>query len=185
MANSESLAAAGALWGRGPGKVGASGVSWCDTPIRAYWWHEHGCFCGSSSLSVVGGSTRSSAGAWGLRIAVSGTRRKRPQVNDDGSASTAMLGLPELVLVAVSGGRWRARAGSRDDRGDGVVSGLRRRGEDAWPAGGPGPGPAVRRSAANHAQGRRALKTLRYRLLHMSARITRGQRKVYLRLAEH
>jgi hypothetical protein len=28
-------------------------------------------------------------------------------------------------------------------------------------------------------------KTLRYRLLHMAARITRGQRKVFLRLAEH
>jgi hypothetical protein len=28
-------------------------------------------------------------------------------------------------------------------------------------------------------------KTLRYRLLHMGARITRGQRKVFLRLAEH
>jgi hypothetical protein len=28
-------------------------------------------------------------------------------------------------------------------------------------------------------------KTLRYRLLHIAARITRGQRKVFLRLAEH
>ena len=28
-------------------------------------------------------------------------------------------------------------------------------------------------------------KTLRYRLLHVAARITRGQRKVFLRLAEH
>ena len=28
-------------------------------------------------------------------------------------------------------------------------------------------------------------KTLRYRLLHTAARITRGQRKVFLRLAEH
>ena len=28
-------------------------------------------------------------------------------------------------------------------------------------------------------------KTLRYRLLHMGARITKGQRKVFLRLAEH
>ncbi len=28
-------------------------------------------------------------------------------------------------------------------------------------------------------------KTLRYRLLHVAARITRGQRKVSLRLAEH
>ena len=28
-------------------------------------------------------------------------------------------------------------------------------------------------------------KTPRYRLLHMGARITRGQRKVFLRLAEH
>ena len=33
---------------------------------------------------------------------MSRTRRKRPQVNDDGSASTTMLGLPGLVLVAVS-----------------------------------------------------------------------------------
>ena len=28
-------------------------------------------------------------------------------------------------------------------------------------------------------------KTLRYRLLHIAARFTRGQRKVFLRLAEH
>jgi hypothetical protein len=28
-------------------------------------------------------------------------------------------------------------------------------------------------------------KTLRYRLLHTAARITRGQRKVFLRLTEH
>ncbi len=28
-------------------------------------------------------------------------------------------------------------------------------------------------------------KTLRYRLLHTAARITKGQRKVFLRLAEH
>ena len=28
-------------------------------------------------------------------------------------------------------------------------------------------------------------KTLRYRLLHIAARITHGQRKVFLRLAEH
>jgi hypothetical protein len=28
-------------------------------------------------------------------------------------------------------------------------------------------------------------KTLRYRLLHIAARITRGQREVFLRLAEH
>ncbi len=28
-------------------------------------------------------------------------------------------------------------------------------------------------------------KTLRYRLLHTAARITRGQRRVFLRLAEH
>ncbi len=28
-------------------------------------------------------------------------------------------------------------------------------------------------------------KTLRYRLLHTAARITRGQRKVFLRLAQH
>jgi len=28
-------------------------------------------------------------------------------------------------------------------------------------------------------------KTLRYRLLHTAARITHGQRKVFLRLAEH
>ena len=28
-------------------------------------------------------------------------------------------------------------------------------------------------------------KTLRYRLLHTAARITRGQRKMFLRLAEH
>ena len=28
-------------------------------------------------------------------------------------------------------------------------------------------------------------KTLRYRLLHIAARITKGQRKIYLRLAEH
>jgi Transposase DDE domain group 1 len=28
-------------------------------------------------------------------------------------------------------------------------------------------------------------KTLRYRLLHVAARITRGQRRLYLRLAEH
>ena len=28
-------------------------------------------------------------------------------------------------------------------------------------------------------------KTLRYRLLHIAARITRGQRKMFLRLAEH
>jgi len=28
-------------------------------------------------------------------------------------------------------------------------------------------------------------KALRYRLLHVAARITRGQRKVFLRLAEH
>ena len=28
-------------------------------------------------------------------------------------------------------------------------------------------------------------KTLRYRLLHIAARITKGQRKVFLRLAEH
>jgi len=28
-------------------------------------------------------------------------------------------------------------------------------------------------------------KTLRYRLLHTGARITRGQRRVFLRLAEH
>ncbi len=28
-------------------------------------------------------------------------------------------------------------------------------------------------------------KTLRYRLLHIAARITKGQRKVVLRLAEH
>ena len=28
-------------------------------------------------------------------------------------------------------------------------------------------------------------KALRYRLLHTAARITRGQRKVFLRLAEH
>ena len=28
-------------------------------------------------------------------------------------------------------------------------------------------------------------KTLRYRLLHVAARITRGQRRVFLRLAEH
>ncbi len=28
-------------------------------------------------------------------------------------------------------------------------------------------------------------KTLRYRLLHTAARITRGRRKVFLRLAEH
>ena len=33
---------------------------------------------------------------------MSRTRRKRPEVNDDGSASTAMLGLRGLVLVAVS-----------------------------------------------------------------------------------
>ena len=28
-------------------------------------------------------------------------------------------------------------------------------------------------------------KTLRYRLLHIAARVTKGQRKVFLRLAEH
>ena len=28
-------------------------------------------------------------------------------------------------------------------------------------------------------------KALRYRLLHIAARITKGQRKVFLRLAEH
>ncbi len=28
-------------------------------------------------------------------------------------------------------------------------------------------------------------KTLRYRLLHVAARLTHGQRKVFLRLAEH
>lgn len=33
--------------------------------------------------------------------------------------------------------------------------------------------------------GRAEPKTLRYRLLHIAARITRGQRKVFLRLAEH
>ena len=32
---------------------------------------------------------------------------------------------------------------------------------------------------------RAAPKTLRYRLLHIAARITRGQRKMFLRLAEH
>jgi len=55
---------------------------------------------------------------------------------------------------------------------------------DAEPVGGAAPGRLMLLTSEPELH-RAEPKTPRYRLLHVAARITRGQRKVFLRLAEH